>query len=78
MAERYDDSEDALAHLAEQLKTEPFFAGCDVFVDSFFSLTPGEDQILYHILRQADHVSVTFACPAKATDEPQFASPRAF
>ena len=78
VAQRYDDSEDALAHLAERLKTEPFFAGCDVFVDSFFSLTPVEDQILYHILRQADHVSVTFACPAKATDEPQFASPRAF
>jgi len=78
LRERYEDDEDDLAHLAMRLKEEPFFAGADVFVDSFFSLTPVENEIMYHIFRQAENVCVTFACPAKDTGEAQFASPRSF
>ena len=78
VTDRYDDSEDALSHLAERLNTDHFFEGCHVFVDSFFSLTPVEDQIMHRILRQAESVCITFACPAEKTEEPQFASPRAF
>lgn len=78
VTERYDDDEDALAHLAQRLAREPFFAGADVFVDSFFSLTPVENEILYQIFRQADAVTVTFACPAQPTEEAQFAPPRSF
>ncbi len=78
IGERYDDSDDALAHLAERLKTDRFFEGCHVFVDSFFSLTPVEERILHRILAQAEEVHITFACPATRTEEPQFSSPRAF
>ena len=78
VTDRYDDSEDALSHLAERLNTDHFFEGCHVFVDSFFSLTPVEDQIMHRILRQAESVCITFACPAEKTEEPQFASPRSF
>ena len=78
VSDRYDDSEDALAHLAERLKTDRFFENSHVFVDSFFSLTPVEDQIMHRILRQAESVCITFACPAEKTEEPQFASPRSF
>jgi len=70
--QRYDDGEDALATLAQRLRSESFFAGADVFVDSFISLTPVENDILYSIFRQADNVTVTFACPAKNTGEAQF------
>lgn len=78
LSERYDDDEDALSHLAQRLTRDSFFDGTDVFVDSFFSLTPVENEILYQIFRQADSVTVTFACPEKNTGESQFAPPRAF
>ena len=71
------DDEDELSRLAERLRTEDFFSGADVFLDSFFSLTPVENEILYHIFRQADNVTVTFSCPAEGS-EVQFESPRAF
>lgn len=78
LSARYDDDEDELAHLAVRLRTEDFFAGADVFVDSFFSLTPVENEILYHILRQADNVTVTFSCPADGAAETHFSSARKF
>lgn len=78
VTDRYDDSDDALANLAQRLETDPFFENCHVFVDSFFSLTPVEEQIVHHILRQAESVCITFACPDGKTEEPQFASPRSF
>ena len=78
VTDRYDDSEDALAHLAERLKTHRFFENSHVFVDSFFSLTPVEEQIMHRILGQAESVCITFTCPADKTEEPQFASPRSF
>ncbi len=74
----YDDDEDELFHLAERLKETDFFADSDVFVDSFFSLTPVENEILYHIFRQAHGVTVTFACPNGTDDEVHFAAPRKF
>jgi len=78
LTERYTDDEDELMHLAERLKTEPFFTGADVFVDSFFSLTPVENEIMHHIFRQAENVTVSFACPKEDSGEAQFASPRSF
>ena len=78
VTDRYDDSEDALSHLAERLKTDRFFENSHVFVDSFFSLTPVEEQIMHRIFQQAQSVCITFACPDGKTEEPQFASPRSF
>ncbi len=74
----YDDDEDELAHLAERLSDTDFFADSDVFVDSFFSLTPVESEILYHIFRQAHGVTVTFACPPTGGEEAPLAAPKKF
>ncbi len=57
----YDDDEDTLAHTAERLAESDFFRGAYVFVDSFFSLTPVENDILYHIFKKAHAVTVSFA-----------------
>ncbi len=73
----YDDEEDELSHLAECLKETDFFSGADVFVDSFFSLTPVEGEIMHHIFRQAHSVTVTFACLPSAR-EAHFAAPAAY
>lgn len=49
-----------LETLEETLRTSDFFCGSEVFIDSFFSLTPTETAILYHIIRRADDVHMTF------------------
>lgn len=74
----YDDDEDELSHLAERLGESDFFHDTAVFVDSFFSLTPVQSEILYYIFRQAAEVTVTFACPPEDTGEAHLAAPRAY
>lgn len=74
----YDDDEDELSHLADRLAGTDFFAGTHVFVDSFFSLTPVENEILYHIFRQAKEVTVSISCLPDDTDEVHLAAPRRF
>ena len=61
--ESYIDRGDLLAELAKSLRDCPYFQGKAVFVDSFFSLTAAEERILFQIFRQADDVTLTFACP---------------
>lgn len=55
-----EDPDTLLETLEETLRTNDFFGGAEVFIDSFFSLTPIETEILYHMIRQADSVYVTF------------------
>ncbi len=74
----FDDDEDELAHLADRLAGTDFFTGAYVFVDSFFSLTPVENEIMYYIFRQAAGVTVTFACLPDDTDEAHLSAPRQF
>jgi len=62
--EEYIDRGDLLDNLASALAEYPYFKGKSVYIDSFFSLTRAEERILSHIFRQADEVTVTFACPA--------------
>lgn len=77
--EEYIDRGDLLEGLADTLREHSYFHGKAVFIDSFFSLTRAEERILYHILRQADDVTVTFACPsAPSEDELCFAEVREF
>lgn len=54
------DPGDALEELAAVLHGSDFFAGSTVFVDSFYSLTPAELEVLYCILKSADDTYVTF------------------
>ncbi len=78
ISQNFDDDEEELAHLATRLAETDFFAGAFVFVDSFFSLTPTENEILTHIFRQAEGVTVTFACPFTDTKEAHLSAPRKF
>ncbi len=74
----FDDDEDELSHLADRLAGTDFFTGAYVFVDSFFSLTPVENEIMYHIFRQAAGVTVTFSCLPDGADEAHLSAPRQF
>lgn len=58
--EEAGDSDDILDSLAEKLRRSDFFEGADVFIDSFYSLTPVENEILYYILKGAENVYITF------------------
>ena len=77
--EEYIDRGDLLDNLAVTLRDHPYFRGKSVFIDSFFSLTHAEERILEQIVRQAEDLTVTFACPAlPSDDELQFAEVREF
>ena len=78
LSERGIDRADVQSKLAASLREHPYFAGKHVFIDSFFSLTAGEERILLEIMRGAKSVTVTFACPATHTGEVQFAETEAF
>ena len=61
--EEENESEDPdciLDMLSKVLRTERFLKDCDVFIDSFYSLTPAESEILYYIMRDAADVFITF------------------
>ena len=77
------DRGDLLQILAETLDEHPYFRGKSVYLDSFFSLTAPEERLLARIMRQADEVTVTFACPPKTGNQPddgelQFGETREF
>ncbi len=77
--EEYIDRGDLLDNLAVTLREHPYFKGKSVFIDSFFSLTRAEERILESIVRQAEDLTVTFACPGiPSDDELQFAEVREF
>lgn len=77
--EEYIDRGDLLDNLAVTLRDHPYFKGKSVFIDSFFSLTRAEERILERIIRQAEDLTVTFACPGiPSDDELQFAEVREF
>jgi len=78
LGERGIDRHDVLGKLANTLREHEYFAGKHVFVDSFFSMTSAEEQILLEIMRQAESVTLTFACPANPTGEVQFAETEDF
>ena len=68
-SEGFDDPADESEKLLSILREHDFFAGCDVFIDSFYSLTAVESAVVREIFSQADNVVMTFACPSKKTDD---------
>ncbi len=64
IAEQYSDSSDDLARLYKVLQTEPFFAGCHVYLDSFMSYTAMEHKIIERIFATAEQVTVTVPLPS--------------
>ncbi|MBE6662143.1 MAG: hypothetical protein E7606_02535 [Ruminococcaceae bacterium] len=57
--EAYDDSSDDLGKLADLLETKNYFAGYNVYIDSFIDFTAQEYRILKCLLAQADDLFVT-------------------
>ena len=61
-----EDPDNVLDMLAKSLRTHPFFKDCDVFIDSFYSLTPMENEILYYIMRDCSDLFITFTMDGKS------------
>lgn len=53
------ESADELTHLCRLLDEHDYFAGGNIYIDSFTSFTAEEYAVLRAMLRQADHVTVT-------------------
>lgn len=62
----YDDPQEIPDALIQTLSMHNYFAGCDVYIDSFYTFTPGEKGITKQILQQAADFTMTFACPLEA------------
>lgn len=54
----WEDPSDDLTRLSELLKTERFFEGVTVYIDSFKGFTPQQYSVLRHIFRQSASVTV--------------------
>ncbi len=54
-----DDAADDLAKATELLKEHDFFAGTDVYLDSFYGFTPQEYRVIESIFKSADNVTIS-------------------
>lgn len=63
ISERYTDSADDLSRLCDAIEEHDFFAGKNVYVDSFTSFTAVEHRIIDRIFATADNVTVSVALP---------------
>ncbi len=68
--EKYDDPEEIPDALCAALDRDNYFEGYYVIIDSFYTLTPKERNIVRRIFRDAEGVSVTFAIPRNGRDMP--------
>lgn len=68
----FSDSEEMPEHTASVISEKNFFRGKSVFIDSFYSVTPAQRDIIRAAMRDADELTVTVACPKNKTAEPQF------
>lgn len=68
----FNDNDDMPDHTASAIAEKSFFKGRSVFIDSFYSYTPAQRDIIRSAMRDADDLTVTFSCPAEKTAEPQF------
>lgn len=74
--ESYDDAAEELDKFAVQLEEHDFFAGREVYIDSFTSFTAQEYGIIRHIFRQADAVTVALCCDSPSSGLIHFAGVR--
>lgn len=66
---QYDDRDDTLTHLLNKLQDYPFFANSCVYIDSFFSITPIQSEIIHQIFRTAEKTVVSFTLELDDTEE---------
>ncbi|MBE6601217.1 MAG: hypothetical protein E7637_01765 [Ruminococcaceae bacterium] len=69
------DLPDRLLRMAEKLEQNQFFAGANVYVDSFTSFTMQEYRVLKQILRQSDTVTLSICMDKLSSTLPHFKSP---
>lgn len=55
-----EDPDDVISKLCDTLDTSDFFEGTSVFIDSFYSLTKDECEIVKKIMKKASDVFITF------------------
>ncbi len=72
LKQSFDDSDGIPEHTAEVISEKRFFDGKHVFVDSFYSYTPAQRDMIRSAMADAESVTVTFSCPGEPTSEPQF------
>ncbi len=72
VASQSSDPADDLTRAAELLGKHDFFAGADVYLDSFNGFTPQQFEILRRILLQADNLTVALCTDGAETGDPLF------
>ncbi|MBQ7835716.1 MAG: PD-(D/E)XK nuclease family protein [Clostridia bacterium] len=76
--EKYDDPEEIPDAICELLDGENLFSNHHIIIDSFYTLTPKERNIVRRLFRDAHGVTVTFAIKGSDRDGAHTAHIRAF
>ena len=76
ISQSYDDAADELGKFADQLAEHNFFAGKEVYIDSFTSFTAQEYEIIRYIFKQAASVTVALCCDSPSSSHIHFAAIR--
>lgn len=66
----FSDSDDMPEHTAKAVSEHLFFAGADVYIDSFYSFTPAQLDMIRAAMRDAENVTVTIPCLPEEKDAP--------
>ncbi len=63
---KYSDNLDDILMLERKLNEHNYFKGKNVYIDSFYSFTGSQLEVIRHIINQADNVTIALDCPACA------------
>ncbi len=74
LEECYSDAADDLTKLTEKLKDHDFFAGSNVYIDSFTSFTRQEKDVIEEILKSADNLTVALPIDSVSTSQIHYES----
>ncbi len=69
ISEKYTDSADDLSRLRDKLAEHDFFKGANVYLDSFYSFTAVQHQIIGEMFKGADNVTITIPLPSPEADD---------
>ena len=68
------DGSDVVSQLAKLLQAHPYFAGSNIYIDSFTDFTSEEYTVLQQLIGSADNVTVALCCDALSSRIPAFES----
>lgn len=63
LSESFSDSYDDMLLLDKKLSEIEYFKGANVYIDSFYSFTKSQLNIVKHIIEQAKNVTIALDCP---------------